>query len=93
MGLDIGGYQERPDWSKMGPSLLIAITCLIVAIRTPKWPVRKDELLSSRDLDEEIDFAALTARRVMVHLMAASETIFPRRREHWYQANDEDVPK
>jgi hypothetical protein len=35
MGLDIGGFHERLDWPKMGPSLLIA-TCLILAIRTAK---------------------------------------------------------
>ena len=39
MGLDIGGYEDHPDWPKMGPSLLIA-TCLILAIRTAKWTVR-----------------------------------------------------
>jgi len=36
-GLDIGGYEQRPDWPKMGPSLLIA-ACLVLAIRTAKWP-------------------------------------------------------
>ena len=35
MSLDVGGYHDRPDWPRMGPSLLIA-TCLIVAIRTAK---------------------------------------------------------
>jgi hypothetical protein len=92
MGLDIGGFHERPDWPKMGPSLLIA-TCLILAIRTAKWPVRKDERLSSRELDEEIEFAAATAKRVLVHLMTACETIFPQRREPWYAPNEEDVPE
>ena len=24
MGLEVGGYHDRPDWPKMGPSLLIA---------------------------------------------------------------------
>jgi hypothetical protein len=24
MGLDVGGYHDRPDWPKIGPSLLIA---------------------------------------------------------------------
>jgi len=76
MGLDIGGFQERPDWPKMGPSLLIA-TCLILAVRTAKWPVKNDQHFSNRELDEEIEFAATTARRVMVHLMAACETDFP----------------
>jgi len=33
MAMEIGGYNDVPDWPKMGPSLLIA-TCLIVAIRT-----------------------------------------------------------
>ena len=36
MALDIGGFEQRPDWPKMGPSLLIG-TCLILAIRTAKW--------------------------------------------------------
>jgi hypothetical protein len=37
MGLEVGGYDSEPDWPKMGPSMLIA-TCLILAIRTAKWP-------------------------------------------------------
>ena len=36
MALDIGGFEQRPDWPKMGPSLLIG-TCLTLAIRTAKW--------------------------------------------------------
>jgi hypothetical protein len=92
MGIDIGGFHERPDWPKMGPSLLIA-TCLIVAIRTAKWPVSKDEHFSSCELDEEIEFAAATAKRVLVHLMNVCETIFPQRKEPWYTPNDEDLPK
>ena len=35
MALDIGGFEQRSDWPKMGPSLLIG-TCLILAIRTAK---------------------------------------------------------
>ena len=35
----LGGYHDRPDSPKMGPSLLIA-KCLTVAIRTAKWPSR-----------------------------------------------------
>ena len=50
MGLDVGGYSDRPDWPKMGPSLLIA-TCLIVAIRTAKWPASTDRHMSDRTLD------------------------------------------
>ncbi len=53
MGLDIGGYEERPDWPKMGPSLLIA-TCMILAIRTAKRPAISDPHTSGADLDSEI---------------------------------------
>jgi hypothetical protein len=53
MGLDIGGDTKRPDWPKMGPSLLIA-TCLILVIRTAKWPSRVDRDTSHPELDKEI---------------------------------------
>jgi hypothetical protein len=36
MGIEVGGYHERTDWPKMGPSLLIS-TALIVAIRASRW--------------------------------------------------------
>ena len=38
-GMDIGGYEQCPDWPKMGPSLLIG-SFLILAVRTVKWPPR-----------------------------------------------------
>ena len=57
MGLDIGGTETRPDWPRMGPSLLIA-TCLIVAIRTARWPATLDSTARDLDLDHEITFAA-----------------------------------
>jgi hypothetical protein len=61
MGLNIGGYEDRPDWPKMGPSLLIA-TCLILAIRTAKWPSRSsDSTASNADLEREIEHAAYLA--------------------------------
>jgi hypothetical protein len=41
-GLEVGGYTDRPDWPKVGPSLLIS-TCLILAIRTAKWAASNDE--------------------------------------------------
>jgi hypothetical protein len=53
MALDIGGFEQRSDWPKMGPSLLIG-TCLILAIRTAKWPATFDERCSEMDLDREI---------------------------------------
>jgi len=90
MGLEVGGYHDRPDWPKMGPSLLIA-TCLIVAIRTAKWPARSDATLCDQDMNEEIEFAAYIAGRVLSKLMTNNETIFPQRKEPWYQATEEDV--
>jgi len=92
MGLEVGGFQDRPDWPKMGPSLLIA-SSLILAIRTARWPAQFDEKVSACDLEREIDYAAHLARRVLSRLIATHPTIFPSRNEPWYQANDEDVPK
>jgi hypothetical protein len=92
MGLDIGGFEDRPDWPKMGPSLLIA-TCLILAIRTAKRPAISDSHTSSPELDAEIDYAAHLAGRVLSRLVSHHEAIFPRRKQPWYQATDEDVPK
>jgi hypothetical protein len=90
MGLEVGGYHERTDWPKMGPSLLIA-TALIVAIRTAKWPARDDTKLSSQEMSNEIHFAADTASRVMTTLMHKYETIFPKTQEPWYKDSEEDV--
>jgi hypothetical protein len=92
MGIEVGGYHNRPDWPKLGPSLLIA-TCLIVAIRTAKWPARADDKLCDQDLNQEIQFAAYAAHRVMMLLMTKFEAIFPECKEAWHQANDDDVPK
>jgi hypothetical protein len=84
MGLEVGGYNDRPDWPKMGPSLLIA-TCVILAIRTAKWPAIFDKSTAHPELDREIDFAANLASRVLSALMSKREGIFPQRREPWYQ--------
>jgi hypothetical protein len=80
MGLDIGGDTKRPDWPKMGPSLLIA-TCLILVIRTAKWPSRVDRDTSHPELDKEIKFAAHQANWILSHLMRQNQSIFPRRQE------------
>ena len=60
MALDIGGFEQRSDWPKMGPSLLIG-TCLILAIRTAKWPATFNERCSEMDLGREIAYAAQLA--------------------------------
>jgi hypothetical protein len=76
MGLEVGGYHDSPDWPKLGPSLLIA-TCVILAIRTAKWPARFDEKLSHQELDHEIDYAAGLASRVLSRVMAEKGRHFP----------------
>ena len=93
MGLDVGGFQQHPDWPKMGPSLLIA-SCLILAIRTARWPARSpDSTASDVDLDREIDHAAHVAGRVLARLVAREPSLFPNAKRPWYVANDEDLPK
>jgi hypothetical protein len=92
-GLDVGGYEQRPDWPKMGPSILIA-ACLILAIRTAKWPPRSEGgTTADRDLDVEIEHSIHVAGRVLSALVSHHETIFPRKKEAWYMPNDEDPPK
>ena len=76
----------------MGPSLLMA-TCLIVAIRTAKWPARSDAKLCDQEMNEEIEFAAYVAGRVLSKLMTKDETICPQRKEPWYRANAESIPR
>ena len=92
MGLNIGGYEQRPDWPKMGPTLLIG-TCLILAIRTAKWPPISSKEESDRKLGEEIEYAAHLAGRVLSALVSRHESIFHQRKEPWYQPSGEDSPK
>jgi hypothetical protein len=93
MGLNIGGYEDRPDWPKMGPSLLIA-TCLILAIRTAKWPARSsDSTASNVDLEREIEHAAFLVGRVFARLVSRNPSIFPQTKQAWYQPDDEEEPK
>lgn len=76
----------------MGPSILIA-SCLILAIRTAKWPPNADPSLVDQDLEKEIGFAIHTAHRVFMTLITKYESLFPQKKEPWYQPNDEDVQK
>jgi glycolate oxidase len=67
-GMDIGGYVQRPDWPKMGPSLLIG-AFLILAVRTVKWPPRaRGGTTSDRELDVEIENAIHLAGSVLSSL-------------------------
>jgi hypothetical protein len=90
--MEIGGYNDVPDWPKMGPSLLIA-TCLIVAIRTARWSAAIDVKNSNSELDKEINFAAKVAQRVLSALESAHPSVFPPRKQPWYRATNEDQPE
>ena len=90
--MEIGGYNDVPDWPKMGPSLLIA-TCLIVAIRTARWSASIDTRNSNSDLDKEISYAANVAQRVLSALTSSHPSIFPSRKQAWYRATSEDSPE
>ena len=92
MGLDVGGFEPRPDWPKLGPSLVIAAS-LILAIRTAKWAARSVGTESHRDLDSEVEHAVYLAGCVLSALVTHRPSLFPQAQEPWYVANDEDVPK
>jgi hypothetical protein len=92
VGIETGGFHERTDLPKLGPSLLIA-SSLILAIRTVRWPATHDARFSNKELETEIDYAIALAQSVLAKLLSRNEAIFPQRREPWYQANDEDIPR
>ncbi len=92
MGLKVGGYNEGTDWPKLGPSLLIA-SALILAIRTAKWPAERNEKFSNQALQTEIDFAISLANAVLSTLLCTKAIMFPRRREPWFQPDDDDIPE
>jgi hypothetical protein len=92
LGLEVGGYTDRPDWPKLGPSLLIA-SSLILAIRTAKWTASYNEKFSNPELDREIDYSIHLADRILSTLLAKKGALFPKKREPWHQPNDEDIPK
>jgi hypothetical protein len=93
VGLNIDGYNDEPNWPKMGPSLLIA-TCLILAIRTAKWSARSsDSTASNVDLEKEIEHAAFLVGRVFAPLVSRHPNIFPQTKQPWYQPDDDEEPK
>ena len=80
--MKVVGNDRRPDWPKLGPSIMIA-TALIVAIRTAKWAAKAagDAHFSDVDveLDKEVSFAARISIRVMNELLRKHESLFPQR--------------
>ena len=51
-----------------------------MAIDDGKWPARSDDKLCDQEMNEEIEFAAYIAGRVLSKLMTKNETIFPQRK-------------
>ena len=94
--MKVVGNERRPDWSKLGPSIIIA-TALIVAIRTAIWVARSsaDAQFSDVDveLDKEVSFAARISIRVMHELLRRHESLFPQRTVPIYEGgSEEDSP-
>lgn len=89
----MGGHHQRPDYPKLGPSLLIA-SCVILGLRTAKWALRNEtSTASDHDLEAEVENSIHLARRVLSHLLAKDAGLFPSVKVPWYQTTDDDVPK
>ena len=89
--MKVAGYDQRPDYSRMGLSLLIA-SALILAIRTARWPATLEESVVSPELDQEIDYSVLLATRVLSRLLKQKESMFPSRREARYAPEEDENP-
>ena len=89
--MKVAGYEQRPDYTRMGPSLLIA-SALILAIRTARWPAALDENLVSPELDQEIDYAILLATRTLSRLLKQKGSMFASRQEARYAPEEDDNP-
>lgn len=94
--MKVVGHDRRPDWPKLGPSIIIA-TALIVAIRTAKWAAKASGDVKIADvdveLDKEVSFAARISIRVMHELVRRHESLFPQQNVPIYEAgSEEDSP-
>ena len=91
--MQIGGFKHKPDYRKLGPSLLIA-SCVILGLRTARWAIRSGaSTASDRDVKGEVENAIHLAKRVLSHLLSKDAEMFPSVKDPWYQPTDEDVPK
>lgn len=95
--MKVTGHERRPDWPKLGPSVLIA-TSLIVAIRTARWAAQEgSECRTASDVDPQLDKEVRFARRVILRvlndLLNKHEDLFPQKLVPTWEPTDEDVPK
>ena len=92
MALNVAGFEQKPDFPKMGPSLLIG-TCLILAVRTAKWSIRSaGNTASDKELESEVEHAIRLAGRVPSVLIAGHASLFPQMREPWFVPDEGDQP-
>lgn len=78
--MKVVGSERRPDWPKLGPSIIIA-TALIVAIRTAKWVAK-----SSADAENQ-EGADKMNRRLLFDLCCAFESATPDRSSNIIENN------
>ena len=90
--MEIGGYNEKIDFERLGGVMVIG-ACLILAIRTAKRAAVRHPTASQRDLESEVDYAVHLASRVISHATATKSGMFRKKNVPWYVANDEDQPK
>ena len=84
---------KKPDWPKMGPSLLIA-ACPVSSVRTAKWPPRGGGgTTSDRDLDVETEHAIPQAGRVLSSLVSRHGRYSHPRKSHGSFRMARNTPK
>lgn len=89
--MKVAGQEKRPDWQKLGPSIIIA-TALIVAIRTAKWSAKSSNANVSDvdiEMDQEVTFAARTSVRIMHELLKKHASLFLQTIHYTYEAGSE----
>lgn len=87
----IGGYDKAVDNSKLGGALIVG-ACVILAVRTARWPVT----VHNRDkpdnkLWQEVNYAIRLALEVTTELTGRHQDYFKKKDVPWWLPGDEDV--
>jgi hypothetical protein len=88
----IGGLNKEVDFSKLGPTLVIARS-LVLAIRTARWIPNFTSTSSSPEWDAEVDHSIKIARRVLSNLIPQCPAMFQQKDVPWYQPSEDESPK
>ena len=91
-GSRVGGFRKEVEQERLGPIMAIA-ACLVLGIRTAKWPATHSDELCDADWDKEIEHSARIARTMLSHLTTRHPELFRSREVPWHVATDEDVPQ